>query len=263
MPFAAGDRAGPYEVLGPIGSGGMGAVYRARDTRLGRDVALKCLIPEADGAPGASDDRGRARILREARTASRLHHPNICTVYDVGEDKGEAWIAMEFVEGEPLSAVVRRGAIPPEVVMRYGTQIADALDHAHTQGVIHRDLKPANVVIGADGRVKLMDFGIAARLPQETAAVATRTTESVAGWSGPLAGTVPYMAPETLRGVAPGPGADLWALGVVLYEMTCGRRPFAGETSVDLVSAILTKPPTPLPASVPHAFAAAIERLLQ
>jgi Tol biopolymer transport system component len=241
----------------------MGDVYRARDTRLGRDVALKSVRLDADRVAGESGERGRVRILREARTASKLHHPNICTIYDVGEDRGEAWIAMELVEGESLSAVVRRGALPPEVVVRHGIQIADALDHAHASGIVHRDLKPANVVIGADGRVKLLDFGIAARLPQDTAAEASVTTESVAGWSGPLAGTVPYMAPETLRGDAPGTGADLWALGVVLYELSSGRRPFAGDTSVDLVSAILTQPFAPLPVSVPPPLAAAIERLLQ
>ena len=263
MPFSQGDRAGPYEIVAPIGEGGMGSVYRARDTRLGREVALKCVRPDLDGASGASDVRARARILREARTASHLQHPNICTVFDVGEDAGEAWIAMELVQGEPLSAVVKRGAVPPEVVTRYGTQIADALDHAHARGIVHRDLKPANIVIGADGRVKLLDFGIAARLPEDAAAAATWTTESVAAWTGSLAGTVPYMAPETLRGEAPGTPADLWAMGVVLYELASGLRPFRGDTSVDLVSAIITRAPEPLPASVPRPLAAAIERLLQ
>ena len=263
MPFSQGDRAGPYEIIEPIGEGGMGAVYRARDTRLGREVALKFVRPDSDGASGASDERARARILREARTASHLQHPNICTVFDVGEDAGEAWIAMELVEGEPLSAVVKRGAVPPEVVTRYGTQIAEALDHAHARGIVHRDLKPANIVIGADGRVKLLDFGIAERLPQDAAAAANWTTESVAAWKGSLAGTVPYMAPETLRGEAPGTPADLWAMGVVLYELASGRRPFRGNTSVDQVSAIITRAPEPLPASVPRPLVAAIERLLQ
>jgi Tol biopolymer transport system component len=201
--------------------------------------------------------------MQEARTASSLHHPNICTVFDVGEDRGEAWIAMEFVAGETLSALMGRGPLPAEIVVRFGIQIADALDHAHARGIAHRDLKPANVILGADGRLKVLDFGIAARLPEDTAAAAARTTEPAAGWTGRLAGTLAYMSPEALRGEAPGAAADLWALGVVLYELVSGRHPFSGASAPDVIAAILTGPAAPLPPSVPPALAAAIERLLQ
>jgi Tol biopolymer transport system component/tRNA A-37 threonylcarbamoyl transferase component Bud32 len=245
-----GSTLGPYRVLEKLGEGGMGAVYRARDTRLERDVALKLVLsPE--------------RILREARTASQLKHPNICAVYDVGEQQGEAWIAMELVEGEPLSTIVSRGTLAPEVVTRYGAEIADALDHAHAKGVLHRDLKPANIVIDADGRVKLLDFGIAARVSEQDAAAVTHTTEPLATWAGSLAGTLPYMAPETLRGEAPGAAADLWALGVVLSEMTTGRRPFDGRTAADLALAILSQPRDPLPSDTPATLVGVIDRLLQ
>jgi serine/threonine protein kinase len=264
MPLAPGDRLGPYEVRGLIGEGGMGVVYRAADARLGRDVALKCVRPAPPSAEAReSDAQARARILHEARAASRLNHPNICSVYDVGETDGQAWIAMELVDGQSLSDVMRGGGLAPEVVLRYGIQIADALDHAHTRGVQHRDLKPANIALGLDGRVKVLDFGIAARMPESPAADVTRTADTAVAQAGAPAGTLAYVAPETLRGDPPGAPADLWALGVVLFELASGARPFAARTPNDLISMILTAAPAALPASTPAPLAAVIERLLQ
>ena len=256
MTLAPGTRLGAYEILGPIGAGGMGEVYRARDLRLGREVALKLLPAEAAG-----DEPSRRRLLREAQTASRLNHPNICTIHEVGESEGLTYIAMERVEGSPLDLLVGGRGLPAETVVRYGALLSDAIAYAHGQGVIHRDLKCANVVVTQDGRVKVLDFGLAKSLTpnDEGASSATRSMTQL----GAVMGTPGYLAPEILRGLPADPRTDIWSLGVMLYEMASGQRPFRAPTEVELGSAILKEPPEPLPGRVPAGLAAVIERCLE
>jgi TolB-like protein/tRNA A-37 threonylcarbamoyl transferase component Bud32/Tfp pilus assembly protein PilF len=244
-----------YHVLERIGAGGMGVVYKARDARLDRDVALKMLHANA-----LADDAAGARLLREARLAASLNHPHICTIYDVGETDGHFHIAMELVIGRPLSDVIPFDGLPLESVVRYGAQIADALGYAHDQGVVHRDLKGANVLVAIDGRVKILDFGIATRQQKELAD-ATRSRASVGG-PGVVTGTLPYMAPEVLRGGTADARSDIWALGVVLYEMASGHLPFSGQTGFELTSAILRDVPAPLPIGVAAGIATIILRCL-
>src|SRR6267378_4482587 len=191
MPFEPGARLGHYEILAVIGSGGMGVVYRARDTTLGRVVAIK--LP---GPASADNPRGR-RLLREAQHASSLNHPNICTTYEIGEADGQPFIVLEYVEGQPLNALIPKGGLPLETVVAFGSQIADALEHAHGHGIIHRDLKPANVVITPESRAKVLDFGLAQRIWHEGAAYSATVPLAQ---PDVLAGTIAYMAPEVLRG---------------------------------------------------------------
>ena len=238
MALSSGQRLGPYEIRAPLGAGGMGEVYLAYDTRLQRDVALKVLT--GSGADAA------ARLTREARLASKLTHPGICTIFEAGEIDGRAFIAMERVAGEPLSELVGRGRLSPDRVIRLGAQMAEALAHAHTHGVVHRDFKSANVIIGPDGRIKILDFGIAIRSGVEGQLRTRDATASVDGGDS-IAGTLAYMAPEVLRGEIADARSDIWALGVVLFEMASGRRPFAGSSPYDLTSAILTKSAPDLP----------------
>ena len=248
---------GPYRVLEKIGEGGMGEVYKARDTRLDRTVAIKVLPPAM-----LADGTARARLLREARLASQLNHPHICTVHDVGEADGQVYIAMELVEGQSLSARLAGEALPTEQVLRFGSQIADALAHAHAHGVVHRDLKSANVVITPEGRAKVLDFGLAKRLDEQNSDEITRLQASLTE-PGMVVGTLGYMAPEQLRGEAADARSDIWALGVMLYEMASGARPFQGQTGFSLTSAILKEPHPPLPASVPAEVGATIARCLE
>jgi len=236
MPLTSGTRLGPYEILSAIGAGGMGIVYKARDTKLERYIALKFLRgAEHEG------EVSRARLLHEAKNASALNHPNIATIYEVGDSEAGAYIAMEFVEGRPLSALIERGALAPETAVRYGLEIAAALAHAHERGIVHRDLKPANVMITAAGSAKVLDFGLAKRVANVDPA-ATVSREPVTK-QGMVIGTLLYMAPETLRGESPDARTDLWALGAVLYEMLIGRPPFEGRTDYEVSSAILREPP--------------------
>jgi serine/threonine protein kinase/tetratricopeptide (TPR) repeat protein len=246
-----------YRIVEKIGEGGMGVVYRAHDESLDRDVALKVLP-----ASSYSDPAARARLLREARTASQLNHPNICTIHEVGEAQGQTYIAMEFLEGQPLSARLAKGALPAEQVLRYGQQLADALAHAHERGVIHRDLKSANVMITPEGRAKVLDFGLAKRCSGEELDEVTRSQLSLTA-PGALVGTLAYMAPEQLRGQPADARSDIWALGVVLYEMAAGARPFQAQTGFALTSAILNQAPQPLPSQVPTESKAVIERCLE
>jgi tetratricopeptide (TPR) repeat protein/predicted Ser/Thr protein kinase len=241
-----------YRILEQIGAGGMGVVYRARDMELERDVAVKVV---GEG----SDELARQRLRREARTASALNHPNICTIYEVGEAEGQTYIAMELVEGRPLSALIGSDGLPVETAIRYGAQIADALAHAHERGVVHRDLKCANAIVTPEGRPKVLDFGLAKRVVEETEA--TRTEEPLTE-AGTVAGTLSYMAPEVLRGEPADPRSDLWALGVMLYQAVSGTLPFRGSTAFEITSAILRDSAAPLPASVPLGLAAILQRLL-
>lgn len=245
-----------YRILDQIGAGGMGVVYRALDTQLERAVALKVV-----GEQAQVDENARARLLREARTASALNHPNICTIFQAGVADGETYIAMELVEGEPLSAMVSGDGLPVDTVIRYGAQIADALAHAHERGVVHRDLKNANVIITPEGRPKVLDFGLAKRVIEGSAEGATRTQEPLTE-AGVVAGTLSYMAPEVLRGQPADARSDLWALGVMLYQAATGTLPFRGTTAFETTSAILRDPTPPLPARVPPGLASIIQRLL-
>jgi serine/threonine-protein kinase len=257
MSLTAGSRIGRYEIRSLLGAGGMGQVWRAHDARLERDVALKVLPAEALG-----DDTARARLVREARLASKLNHPHICTIYDVGEAEGQTYIAMELVEGQPLSARVADGPLPIEQILRYGQQMADALAHAHGRGVVHRDFKSANVVVTPDGQVKVLDFGLAKRLTGEELTEATTVSRHSLTAPGMVAGTLAYMAPEQLKGQPADARSDIWALGVVLYELAAGQRPFQGQTGFELTGAILNQPPTALPPSVPAPLAGVIDRCL-
>jgi serine/threonine-protein kinase len=252
-----GQQFGHYRILEKIGAGGMGEVYRAHDEQLDRDVALKVLPAQT-----LTDETARARLLREARSAAALNHPHICTVYEVGEAGGQAYIAMELVEGKPLSELVPEQGLPAETVLRFGSQIADALAHAHDHRIVHRDLKNANVVITPEGRAKVLDFGLAKRLSgEELAEAATKSLASLTE-AGALVGTVPYMVPEQLRGQPADARSDVWALGIVFYEMAAGRRPFQGQTGFELSSAILNQVPPPLPPAVPAELRTVIERCL-
>ena len=233
-----GTRIGQYEVIEPLGSGGMGDVYRAHDTKLDRFVALKIVL---------DSETSRTAVLREARAASALSHPHICTVYEVGEFDRGPYLAMEYIDGRPLSATIPPVGLEPADVVKYGAQIADALAHAHERGVIHRDLKAANVVVTRQGRAKVLDFGIAKRLTTSGVSVKTGTLTE----TGTISGTLAYMAPERLRDHPADARSDIWALGVLLYEMASGHRPFAGDTAFEVSSAILKDPPPPLPARVP------------
>jgi len=252
-----GQTLGHYRIVEKIGAGGMGVVYRAHDEQLDRDVALK-ILP----ADSLNDETARARLLREARAAAALNHPHICTVHEVAEAEGQTYIAMEFVEGQPLSSRLVEGALPTEQVLRYGLQLADALGHAHERGVLHRDLKSANVVITTEGRAKVLDFGLAKRVSGNELDDATRSQVSLTV-PGALVGTLAYMSPEQLRGQPADVRSDIWALGVVLYEMAAGAGPFKGQTGFELSSAILNQAPRRLPSPVPTELRAVIERCLE
>jgi eukaryotic-like serine/threonine-protein kinase len=244
-----------YRIVEKIGQGGMGIVYRAHDDRLRRDVALKFLPPDM-----VADKSARDVLIHEARAASALNHPNICTVYDIGQCDGRDYIVMEYVKGLPLAAQIREGAMADETVIRYGEQIADALAHAHEHGVIHRDLKASNIIITPEGRAKVLDFGLAKRRTVKGAD--DQTTNTFETEETPGAGTMHYTAPEILRGEPADARSDIWSLGVVLYEMAAGRRPFHGGTAYELSSDILYDPPDALPPKTPLGLGSVIERCL-
>ena len=236
----------------------MGEVYRARDEQLDRDVAIKVLPASSFDDPSA-----RARLVREAKAAGALNHPHICHVYEVGEAKGQAYIAMELVEGQTLSQRLAAGVLPVEQVVRYGIQLADALAHAHDRGVVHRDLKSANVIITPDGRVKVLDFGLAKRVTAAELSEAVTQFEGTFTQPGTVMGTLAYMPPEQLRGQIAQAPSDVWALGVVLYEMAQGTRPFQGQTGFEVSAAILNEAPAPLSSSIPPALQAVVARCLE
>ena len=243
-----------YRIVGPLGAGGMGIVWRAVDTKLEREVALKTLPDDV-----ARDATARAFLLREARLASALNHPHICTIHEVGDADGAAYIAMELVEGHRLDTIVGTRGLPPETVVRYGTQIADALAYAHEHGIVHRDLKAANLIVTPGGRIKVLDFGIAAHTASAGPEGATRRTLSV---DGAVVGTPGAIAPEVLRGARADARSDLWSLGVVLHEMAGGGPPFRGTTPIERDAAVLHSEPEALPAHVPPGLAAVIRRCL-
>ena len=254
MPLSAGTRLGPYEIVAAIGAGGMGEVYRAHDTRLRRDVAIK-VLPETLAHGSAWE-----RFEREARAASALNHPNICAVYDVGEADGRQFLVMELLEGKTLRDFIGNKPVEPRIAAALGMQIADALEAAHAKGIVHRDIKPGNIMVTGRDHVKVLDFGLAKHAPSN--ADETRSLDQLTA-AGTLLGTPHYLAPELLQGKEADARSDLWALGVVLYEMLCGRLPFPGPTVFEVSSAILKEDPAPLPATVPFKLKSVVERCLE
>jgi serine/threonine protein kinase len=237
MSLAAGTRLGPYEILSPLGAGGMGEVYRARDIRLNRSVAIKVLPAHFADEPAV-----RQRFEREAHAVSSLNHPHICALYDIGRQDGIDFLVLELLEGETLAVRLEKCPIPLGQALRYAMQIADALDRAHRQGVVHRDLKPGNIMLTKDG-AKLLDFGLA-KLQNQPADDETVTKALTA--QGTILGTFQYMAPEQLEGKDADPRTDIFAFGAVLYEMVTGRRAFAGKTQASVIAAILAADPPPV-----------------
>jgi Tol biopolymer transport system component len=243
MPLAAGTRLGPYEILSPLGAGGMGEVYRARDERLKRDVAIKVLPASFTSDP----DRLR-RFEQEAQAAGALNHPNITAVYDIGQHEGSPYVVQELLEGETLRSLLTGGRLPPRKAVEYGFQIAHGLSAAHERGIIHRDLKPENLFVMKDGRVKILDFGLAKLVQREQrdGSPSELPTQSVGTEPGVVLGTLGYMSPEQVRGRDSAATSDIFSFGAVLYEMLSGKRAFLGDSAADTMSAILTKEPLDL-----------------
>jgi len=255
--MAVPTRLGPYQILAPLASGGMGEVYRARDTRLGREVALKILPSEVSSHPERLQ-----RFEREARAASSLNHPNIVVVHDVGREEGIDFLVMELVEGETLAERLVRGPLALEQVLRSGEQICSALEACHRRGLVHRDLKPANVMLTRSG-VKLVDFGLARAFETEAPSSSSApTAASPLTREGIVVGTLPYMAPEQLQGGPVDARCDIFAFGAVLYEATTGRRAFAGDTTTAIARAILTSEPPPASTHAPRC-PRSLDRLIQ
>src|SRR5512143_3903071 len=247
--LAPGTTLGPYRIVAPLGAGGMGEVYRARDTRLARDVAVK-VIPAA-----LAGDRDRVlRFEQEARAAGALSHPNVIVIHDIGEHEGSPFVVMELLEGETLRERLAHGPLPPRKAADVACQAAQGLAAAHEMGIVHRDLKPENLFLTKDGRVKVLDFGLAklAR-PEVLAPIGEKPTSVAHTETGAILGTVGYMSPEQVRGEATDHRSDLFALGSILYELLTGRRPFHGPTYVDTLHAILNEEPAPLSAQRPEA----------
>jgi tetratricopeptide (TPR) repeat protein len=254
-PFVPGQILGHYRVERVLGAGGMGVVYRAHDTRLDRKVAIKVL----SGFP--SDSPPREALLREARAASCLNHPGICTIYEVGEAEDRVFMVMELVEGDLLQDRIPAGGLPVETALRFATEIAGAVAHAHEHGIVHRDLKSSNVRITGDGRIKVLDFGLATRSLDAVADDATRASQRQSEAS--IVGTLAYMAPEVLSGAPADPRSDNWAQGVLLYEMLNGRLPFPGHSTFEITAAIIRDPPAPLDPHCPAPMARIVRRLLE
>jgi len=262
MTVERGTRLGPYEILGVLGAGGMGEVYRARDERLGREVAVKVLTAESQADP----DRLR-RFEQEAKAAGALNHPNLLTVFDTGQRDGNPYVVFELLEGTTLRQVVGRAALPPRKAVEYAIQIAHGLAAAHEQGIVHRDLKPENLFVTRDGRVKILDFGLAKlrpaldpHAPQDEEGA----TVSAATGAGVVLGTAGYMSPEQVRGNPADHRSDIFAFGSVLYEMLSGRRPFAGDSSAELMTAILKEdPPELAKPDVPAGLERVVRRCLE
>ena len=262
MPINTGARIGPYEVVSSLGAGGMGEVYRARDTQLGRDVAIK-ILPETF----ATDPDRLMRFEREARTLAALNHPHVAQVYGFEASGASRALVMELVEGEDLAQRISRGAVPIDDAIAIGRQIADALESAHEAGIVHRDLKPANVRLTRDGRAKVLDFGLAKAFDssQSGASAAATITSPAMTQAGTILGTAAYMSPEQARGKVVDRRADIWALGCVIFEMLTGARAFDGESITDVLSAVVSKEPdwSKLPPATPPGLSRLIRRCLR
>jgi Tol biopolymer transport system component len=259
--LSSGTKLGPYEILAPAGAGGMGEVYKAKDTRLDRIVAIKILPAHLSSNPDL-----KLRFEREAKTISNLSHPNICALHDIGHQDGIDFLVMEYLEGETLADRIAKGPLPTEQVIRFGIQIADALDRAHKQGVIHRDLKPGNIMLTRSG-AKLLDFGLA-KLEEPPSQSILRSVSSLPTEhhdltaEGMILGTIQYMAPEQLEGKGADSRTDIFALGLVLYEMTTGKKAFTGKSHASLIAAILSSEPQPISSIQPMA-PPALERVVK
>ncbi len=259
MTLPSGTRLGPYEILSPLGAGGMGQVYRARDTRLDRTVAIKVLPPHLADRPEL-----RQRLEREAKAISSLNHPHICVLHDIGNQEGADFLVMEYLEGETLAKRLEKGPLPPEQVLRYGIEIADALDKAHRQGVTHRDLKPGNIMLIPRSGTKLLDFGLAKAKPAPSVSSLTAgpTESSPLTAEGTVVGTFQYMSPEQFEGKEADARSDIFAFGAVLYEMMTGHKAFEGKTQASVIAAILEREPAPLSQLAPMA-PPALERVVK
>jgi serine/threonine-protein kinase len=266
MPLSSGTRLGPYEVVSLLGSGGMGEVYRARDTKLGRDVALK-ILPDSF----THDPERLARFRREAQVLASLNHPHIGAIYGLDEANGTQFLVLELVDGDSLSNRIARGPLPVDEALAIAKQIAEALEAAHEKGIIHRDLKPANIALTTDGNVKVLDFGLAkapeatSGAPLDPADSPTLTSPAMMTGVGVILGTAAYMSPEQAKGLAADKRSDVWAFGCVLYEMLTGKRAFEGEDVSDTLAAVLRGEPdwTALPLDTPPAIHALIRRCLK
>src|ERR1700676_5327821 len=243
MEILPGRRLGPYEILSAIGAGGMGEVYKARDTRLDRIVAIKVLATHL-----ADRSELRERFEREAKTIASLNHPHICTLHDIGQQDGTDFLVMEYLEGETLAQRLLKGALPLEQVMQYAIEIADALDKAHRKGITHRDLKPGNIMLTKSG-AKLLDFGLA-KLKQEASSSVPISQVSTAKdpitAQGVILGTLQYMAPEQVEGGEVDARTDIFAFGAVVYEMATGKKAFEGKSQASVIGAILKDDPPPM-----------------
>jgi serine/threonine protein kinase len=260
MPLTAGTCIGTYRIVAPLGSGGMGEVYRANDSKLGRDVALK-VLPEAV----ARDDDRLARFEREARMVAALNHPNIVTLYSIEEIGGVRFLTMEHVDGQSLDRILPPGGLPIGRALDVALALADALAAAHEKGIVHRDLKPGNVMVANDGRVKVLDFGLAKHSAGDVGS-STKTVTSPITAGATVLGTIPYMAPEQLRGEQVDPRSDVFALGIVLYELVSGHRPFRGASQLEVCSAILRDSPMPLTSfrpELPQGLGRIVQRCLE
>src|SRR5271155_5589353 len=263
MAFTPGSKLGPYEIVSVIGAGGMGEVYRAHDSRLGRDVAVK-VLPDVFG-----HDRDRlARFEQEARAVAALNHPNILAVFDIGESSGTHYIVTELLEGDTLRGKMSGGALPVRRVQEYALQIAQGLAAAHDKGIIHRDLKPENIFLTKEGRVKILDFGLAKLAPNARGAKGESgqsdglTMTSSPTEAGMVMGTAGYMAPEQVRGSAIDSRTDIFAFGAVLYEMVSGQRAFKRDTAAETMTAILKEDPPEL-SELNHPVSPGLERIIR
>ena len=242
MPLQPGARLGPYEILSLAGAGGMGEVYKSRDTRLDRTVAIK-ILPDTL----AADPQFRERFDREARAISQLDHPHICALYDVGEHDGTAFLVMQYLEGETLADRLTKGALPIDQALKTAIEIASALDKAHRAGIVHRDLKPGNIMLTKAG-AKLLDFGLAKSISSVVAGAGLSALPTAPNLTaqGTILGTFQYMAPEQIEGQEADARTDIFAFGVVLYEMVTGKKAFTGKTHASLISSILKDAPRPI-----------------
>jgi eukaryotic-like serine/threonine-protein kinase len=263
MALASGTKLGPYEIGAPLGAGGMGEVYRARDTRLERTVAIKILPAHL-----SSNTDAKQRFEREARVISSVNHPNICHLYDIGSQDGVDFLVMEFLEGETLADRLRKGPLPPEQLLKYGIEICEGLERAHRSGVTHRDLKPGNIMLTKPG-AKLMDFGLAKAAEEANPPSSGLTATIVSGKlsqpltaQGTVVGTFQYISPEQLEGKEADARSDIFALGAVLYEMATGKRAFEGKTTASVIAAVLEREPVPISAVQP-ASPVALDRVVK
>src|SRR5262250_290605 len=244
MPLVSGTKLGPYEIHSPLGAGGMGEVYRAKDTRLERTVAIKILPAQV-----SNDPVRKQRFEREAKTISNLNHPHICVLHDIGSQDGVDYLVMECVEGETLAKRLEKGPLPLEQVLKLVAQVADALDKAHRAGIVHRDLKPGNVMLTASG-AKLVDFGLAKPVAAPVSGMTLTATTPVTQ-EGTIVGTYQYMSPEQVEGKEVDGRSDIFSLGAVLYEMVTGKKAFEGKSQLSVASAILEKDPEPITTTKP------------